>query len=311
LVFLKGSISLFNIKLFDHSKDVQKISKLLKEVVCYNQGELAQYTYLAGEKHKEMKMEILKESPNKENLKVFKEELEKHLNVEFEKVVKKNFEYIKEYFSKRSKMEPRVCIKVSEDSKVIDLFREEDQLYIAEYEIQENKGFSYVHETGKYYFCNNIPSELKARRYYNPRLDEHEALKYKQSKLSWLYQKIGREDTKWIDCWGKININQKEETPLAKQCYKSTIITPMTLLGNTLSREFMEQFKITSLPERAIYGFLCLDHHYTGYFKEDTDVPISYIFADLLSLYLITNLTYTEYSKTYKKVETFLSCKEL
>lgn len=29
---------------------------------------------------------------------------------------------------------------------------------------------------------------------------------------------------------------------------------PLTLLGNTLSREFMERFKIKSKPERAIYG---------------------------------------------------------
>jgi hypothetical protein len=306
LNFLSSSLALFRINLI--LGDQKKILNQIKDVVCYNQGELAQYSYLAGEKHKAMKDELKKSSPDIVNVKKFKTELERHLNEKLSKIAKENFAQLKRFYNGHSKREPRVCIKAARDGKVIDLFREEDQLYIKNYGIKENKGFSHVNDTGKYYLCNNIPYEIKQRRYYNPRLDMHKALLYSSPKLNWLRQRLCQEDTKWIDCWEIIKNVSREggETPTAEQCYKSTLITPMTLLGNTLSKEFMDQFRMKSLPERAIYGFLCIDHHHTNYFKNDIDVPLSYIFADLISLYLITNLTYTEYSKTYEQAESLI-----
>lgn len=76
----------------------------------------------------------------------------------------------------------------------------------------------------------------------------------------------------------------------------------MTLLGNTLVPEFKTKFKIEEIEsknDRAIYGFLCFDNHKSNYFIEDIDVSIGYIFADILSLYLIERLRYTKYSETF------------
>ena len=42
------------------------------------------------------------------------------------------------------------------------------------------------------------------------------------------------------------------------------------------------------------------NHQTIDYFNEDIDTKIGYIFADILSLYLIANLNYTLYSRTYK-----------
>jgi hypothetical protein len=303
-------IHLFSFEFSPFGKGQSSID-LLKDVVCYNQGELAQYSYLAGEKHKAMKDEFnAKNGSASKKLKKCKVELENHLNTEFMKIAKSNFERIKKYFHGRAKMEPRVCIKAYREKKIIDLIREKDQLYRVDCGLEENKGFYEVHETGKYYFCNNIPLEVKRGRYFNPRLQIHKAEQFKPKTLDWLWKRLGKEDERWIECWDKISIRGKAPiTPLAEQCYKSTMITPMTLLGNVdslWSTEFRERFGI-NIGERSqgrvIYGFLCFDHHYKGYFIEKVDIPVSYIFADLLSLYLIINLIYTEYSTTYKKVE--------
>lgn len=284
---------------------------LLKEIVCHNQGELAQYSYLAGGKHKEMKKEFNEQSRrDMTRLRQQKHELDRHLNTEFKKIVNVNFQLLKKYFHGRAKMEPRFCLKAYRDNMIIDLLREENQMYTKDCGISDNKGFYEVCETGKRYLCNNIPAEIKNRRYFNPRLDDHRALKYRRADIiNWLWQKLDKEDIKWIDCWEQISIGENVVAPKAEQCYKSTLITPMTLIGNTLwSEEFKRRFKIeVGKEKRAIYGFLCIDHHYTEFFNDKVDIPLSYIFADLLSLYLIISLTYTENSRTYQDVEKSLN----
>jgi hypothetical protein len=287
----------------------------IKDAVCYNQGELAQYSYLAAEKHKKMKDEIRKNSYDPVKLKNYKKDLETHLNAEFiGRIIHENFKLIHKYFGGRAKIDPRVCIKAIDNNTVIDFRREEDQFYVIDCNLDENTGFFEVYKTGNYYFSNDLPTEVKSGRYFNPRLDKHEAVTYKSPTLNWLSQKRGKEDMRWVKCWRKISLGINETTPKAKQCYKSTLITPMTLMRNSLSAEYKEMFRIpvaSAKEDRAIYGFLCFDHHYTGYFKPEIDIPLSYIFADLLSLYLITNLTYTEYSKTFKEVERSLNKQSL
>lgn len=297
----KGSLALFNLNLFNPANN-KGVVNLVNDMVCYNQGELAQYTYLAGEKHKLMKEELRSASTDKAKVQSYKEELEIHLNAELKKVIKGNFARILKYFDGRSKQAPRVCIKVAKDDNILDFFREDNRFYVTDCKRKENSGFASVYETGKYYLCNDIPYEVKAGRYENPRIDKRKAILYKKSSvLNWWNQKQGREDADWISCWKESSVNGNFVTPHAKQCYKSTLVIPMTLVGNDLSRDFKQQFRILEdKPGRAIYGFLCLDHHHRNFFKPEMDVAVGYIFADLISLYLISNLTYIDYSKTFK-----------
>jgi len=81
----------------------------------------------------------------------------------------------------------------------------------------------------------------------------------------------------------------------------------MTLVNNTLSVEFKNRFAIQEASLKTIYGFLCLDSHVLNFFNKNQDISIGYMFADLLSLYLINKLIYTTHSSTYKKALTVIS----
>ena len=293
---------------YSHKKDID----LLKEVVCFNQGELAQYNYMASEKHKDIKDALRSKNPETADVGRCIRELETHLNIEIGRIFRTNIGLFEKYFTGRSEIEPRICTKVIKNDLIVELIRELEDYHRINYHCNENTGFDHVNNTGKFYFCNDIPDEVKKSRYLNPRLYNDKANRYKKPLLNWFYQKCGREDSAWVDCWiTKESLNNKLTRPYASHCYKSTIITPMTLLSNNLSPEFRNRFRIPSplIPkkedENALYGFLCVDHQNTHYFNREMDKPVSFIFADLMSLYLIINLTYAAYSKTYHEAKDF------
>ncbi|MFA5073249.1 MAG: hypothetical protein WC539_05070 [Nitrospirota bacterium] len=310
---LKGISSCISLSNVFKSKSNIAVIQQISDIVCYNQGELAQYTYLAGEKHKLMKEEFKKGKANNTKVQSHQTDLVSYLSGELKSIIEENFGRVRKYFIGRSKQLPRVCIKVSKDDIIKDFIREDNRRYISDCKWQDNTGFADVYETGRYYLCNNIPHEVRACRYKNPRLDSHKATLYKKiSAVNWLSQKCGKEDKAWMDCWTKNSFHNVSTVPNASECYKSTLIIPMTLLGNRVSNDFKKRFRIADANEntgRAIYGFLCFDHHYTNFFKREIDVPIGYIFADLISLYLITHLMYTEYSKTFREVGDFVEGK--
>jgi len=79
----------------------------------------------------------------------------------------------------------------------------------------------------------------------------------------------------------------------------------MTLYRNELGEEFRKHFDIPKQnsekeKSRAIWGLLCLDHREAHYF-DDLDVSIGYIWADILSLYFISALMYTDRSRTFNE----------
>ncbi len=288
--------------------------KLLKKVVCYNQGRLAEYAYLASEKHKKIKDELKKEKSlcDINCLEKYCRELEAYLNSELRNICEENFRYILEYFGKRSGIEPRVCIKVFNRGNIVTLFRDCTIIPNKEYPISENTAFKHIHETGNWYICNDIPSSAKEQTYKNARIVERDVLSY---KTSWLREIIAKyfvkPDKKWIKCWDipptQAGLTLKLK---AKSCYKSTLVIPMTLVNNTLSEQFKNHFKVDAISPKTIYGFLCFDNHTQGFFDEEHDVWIGYIFADILSLYLIDKLTYTTYSNTFNEATKLINAKD-
>ncbi len=83
------------------------------------------------------------------------------------------------------------------------------------------------------------------------------------------------------------------------------MIIPMTLWNSDLSEDFKKRINIKNV-DRVIFGFLCMDHVDTNFFDEETDVPVGYYFADILSMYLLTRLIYTEISETFRNIENYL-----
>lgn len=291
--------------------------KLFKQIICENQGALAQFSFLASKKHKSLKEEV-----KKKNIRNFikaerlRNELDLFLNTGIENACKTNFNLILEYFSSRdTKFKPRVCLKghhefeVEEDGLVVkkkcigSLFRDRrinyDSIY---YPIDSNTGFREVFHSGLSYICNDIPSKSISYEYENPRLDT-EKIKVFDSSLERMnrIRTESTEDIEWIDCWVRKIDGGKIIKPKPDECYKSTLVIPLTLYNNKLDPDFKHHFRIDAIPERSIYGYLCFDHHYANYFKDDIDVSVGYVFADILSLYLITALTYREYSDSYYK----------
>lgn len=286
-----------------HSNVIGLDSKLIKKIVCYNQGAYAQYSFLASEIHKKLKTELYKSTKDKKQIEIACNELEEHLYLGIRNACKFNFEFISEYFSlKNNRSKTRVCVKAnSGEDNVSDIFRNGRNTYGAMvYPIANNTGFKEVSESGLPFICNNIPEYSANKLYYNPRL--------KQEKVKIYYKKYGPGnnepdfiDPNWIKCWKPL-VPKKGEIvpPRPDECYKSTLIIPMTFLGNQLESGFKKHFNINrDIPGKAIYGYLCFDNKLYDFFNEDIDINFGIIMADILSLYMVINLTYADYSQTY------------
>lgn len=270
-----------------------ELINIIKNGVCLNQGEISQYSYLSSILHRNLKEEFNSEHISKENISNALEALINYLNRNFNRVSEENFNILHKYFKKRSPLKPRICVKANYGKNIIELFRDSAVDYIAEYPIETNTGFEYVHNNGTYYLCNNIPEQAKSGRYKNPRLN-HDMVKTYQPKFFNKLKNDGNIDKNWISCWDHSN----PQKPSLYSAYKSTLIIPLTLKNNQLSDIYKKLTNIGNI-DRTIFGFLCFDHIESNYFKESLDVEIGYIFADLLSLFLIQRLNYTSSSNTF------------
>ncbi len=283
----------------------EKIVHVINKAICDNQIAFVQYSYLASIKHKYMKEEFYgKKRPEK--LDEYCKELERHLDDELGEAFKINFDHIKDFFQIRAKLTPRICVKAHNDAiQIVDLLRDKQTYKSPMYPIDSNSGFKNVYNTGQYYIENNIPKKVTQGSYKNPRL-HHNAHSYKlyfwENMIIKLFKK---DDERWTNYW---QIPGSTDRPEATDCYKSTIIIPMTLDGNRFKNpEFKKSFNIDKNTERAIYGYLCIDYHHKDFFNDLIDSRVGYVFADIMSLYLINHLQYMDNSKTYHEVQDFLT----
>lgn len=289
----------------------EEVSKNLCDFVCYHQGEFIQYTFLAGEYHKALKDEFLKEKKNYCEIKNKHDELIEYLNEKLGDVVTKSFELIKRFYRGRHLKLPRICIKVNFDPEkkiITELFREHKVKYIADCSVDENKGFQYIKENGKYFLCQDIPSEIQKGEYFNPRLVKEAVSNYKSVNIFKRYfrSKSYHTDDAWVNCWKRIETDNGQSIRTHyRNCYKSTLIIPLTLLNNNLDKRFLKKFNIENV-NRTIFGYLCFDHIETNYFNPVADVDFGYIFGDVLSLYLLVRFMYVDQSSTYTALRDFL-----
>lgn len=282
----------------------------LNKIVCYNQGKYIQFEYLLSEHHKLLKIETYKQNPSINAIKKYYDQLISYTVRSLSTIAKYNFDYISRYYEvqHRSKFSPRICIKTVKEGKIADLFRSDPSAYEKEYPIGSNTGFRYVVKNGLYYLCNYIPKTARTGDYENPRLDPDCAKAYKTSLISRL--KCDEIDPRWCRCWKKEGGKQFVGWQLS--CYKSTLIVPMTLINNDLDDAFRTTFFKDNPPDiknktRTIWGFLCLDHPSVNYFRQLEDIYVGYIFADLLSLYLISLYIHTDRSDTFRLASDILT----
>lgn len=290
--------------------DAQLLLTLMRDAICYNQGEHIQYSYLASELHKVLKTSLLNNA-KQSKLGKDRSNLENFLNRNLIQISKKNFDFIERYFQGRHATSPRICIKVNvihnEGVEQIEpILRDTQVKYVSDYLLSTNTGFIYVKSNGKYFLCNNIPASIATGEYVNARIDKAAAIKYfnnvnKKRTVNGNATEIVY-DSDWSECWLSCSeTGKKVEDP--KSCYKSTLIIPLTLWNNRLEPLFFEKIGAKTKDGRSIFGYLCLDHISENYFNS-SDVDMGYIFADILSLYWMTRSIYTDYSETYKKTIT-------
>ena len=276
-----------------------KAIRLIGRAACDNQSDLIQYSFLAAERHKVIK-EAVKKGERKKKLEPLIEELVTFLNDSFHKSALNNFRFLHHHFENRRGERPRICIKgnfkTAKKDTVITVFSDRVGRQESDFAIAENTGYEVIEKTGKYYLNNNIPKSTRSG-YKNPRLNA-------EAVQLFIGQKIANEKqtvpSLWKECW----IDYEKEEPYS--FYKSILIIPMTLRNNQLSDEFKKKISMDDV-DRAIFGYLCIDHPETDYFIEDLDIIIGYFFADALSLFLITRLIYTEISKTFREAESLVA----
>ncbi len=320
------------VHLFRQSSYKEKLehsSEVHKNYICDMQGQLADYALVARTKH-----EALREALSLYNSQMQKkrtrrpssnsilsrcDELEKFLEHGHVKACKATFVSLEKHFALRRKSSlhsPRFCIKLVKDERVFTFLRDQGHsggaLPITD-AIQSNKGFESIKESGRYFFCNEIPVEAKANRYFNPRLRREGVAEYSPSwkwsikRTCSLNQPI--PDNAWVNCWS--NGADPNGIPSAEQCYKSTLIVPMTLRYEQVSSEFWNEFVRhidTENPfEKGSFGFLCMDCHEENYFDMDLDSKFGYVCADILSLFSVATYLYTSLSPAYRSARAILA----
>lgn len=285
--------------------------KLIGDLLCHNQGRYVQYEYILGERHKDLKTALASRDSTAKDIRGLISQLVDYSNNELADISKENFDYLLKYFNGRSELVPRICIKIlNKKNQIVDVFRTVRAYYVDPHDIHENTGFQQVVETGRFYICNNIPNKAKKGLYGNPRLDKQRVPNYNEPKRLGFFSKDDL-DNLWCDCWFKKSDGVSNDIApelRCMSCYKSTLILPMTLMNNRgFDAEFQSKF-FGKIPEksRGIWGFLCLDHPKVNYFNRNDDILVGYIFADIMSLYFISNFVHTEISKTFAQAKMFV-----
>lgn len=275
--------------------DSKNVLKVIQKAICFNQGEYLQYTFVTAEKHRLLKDTFRKNKNDRDKILFLAKDLVDYINCKFYENTHENFKLLHAYFNLIHGTIPRICIKgnfrVNNKSTVVSVFRDELVDYDSDVEIEKNSGFYSIYKSGMYFLENNIPKATASGSYFNPRLKRNNVRKY-------LGYDKSKEITDWKKCW-------VEQSSDSSSYYKSTLIIPMTLWNNKVSKEFKALINMDNV-DRTIFGFLCFDHTNTNYFDEENDVSIGYVFADIISMFIFTRLIYMEISKTFSSVENWL-----
>jgi hypothetical protein len=193
--------------------------QFLNECVHSSQSELAEYSFLSSNKHREVKDILSKinvEQDAGENLEYSNlikladniKSLEEYLYFGLEKVFKKNHEHINKYFSQRSKIEMRGCLKLIAGNQLITLFRQPDEELISEISVKpdDNTAFETIVQGNPFYLCNDIPSAVESNDYNNTRINRKLVLEYNIARNS-KFDQQNNDDENLI--WNGLNAGTK------------------------------------------------------------------------------------------------------
>jgi len=273
----------------------------IREFICFNQKQTIKYEYLISEQHKELKQFFMKnDKKNSDELKIKYEEFVVQSYKNLFTVFSSNKQYINNIFKSLDKKEsPRITIKTIHGEKVLNIYRSTKATNFHSSFIKKNTGFFEILYNNKTSFlCNDIPSAFKNGTYENPRLDSSKKKLFQSTQIE------------WKDCW----LSSDQDNFL--EYYSSTLIIPMSIRSDESDlkeQNFYDHFfrEIAhNQDSRTVWGFLCFDNPSTNYFtleKEKEFEEISYIIADILSLYLMYFYNHISGSSTIQEIEETIS----
>lgn len=215
--------------------------------------------------------------------------------------------YLITYFKMNRGHVPRITVKGlrKSDNHIIDYYRSSGQPFPADsysFFFEENTAFKHVTDNKGPYCCNDIPSHAKIGAYLNNRLMLDKVKEYSPIKLKLNGRSINQNglitklDPEWQKCWKGYQPNAIIN-PLS--CYKSTLVIPIAL--SHLNSPSKKRLRISADYHSTIFGYLCFDDVCINYFIEKQDINIGYIFADLLSYYLVF-INYIEHNLLCERI---------
>lgn len=294
---------------------VGKVTERLRKSVCRFQLEYTNYHFMASQLHKEFKKKFT-ENPKDSTAEYDK--LVALVETGFKKLCGDVAASIQNYFQEThvSNIAPRVGIHfVTKESEIIDIILLPTPVGYesAPKQMEDYTVFLEVINTGKPYLDNNIPKTVRndkaykhrglnverVRTEYHPRWRDKKLLsRWRNSKKS-----LAATDADW-------KAMASGNTDHSGTLYKSHLIIPITFRRHAEKAALAERMvEILQLNEegRSILGFVFVDHSETYYFEDkpestydNSDVNSMYLYADLLSLVLVSRLMYGECSKTVK-----------
>jgi len=291
------------------------ITAKLRKSVCKFQLEYTNYQFSCSRYHRNFKQAKKNE----------KDSSYEKLNLLVESGMKKIFgdisTEITDYFSEthNSAKAPRIGIHLlTNKNEVINILQTDNEdINKLTKRIPDFTVLDIVVKTGKVYMQNFIPKHIvkNLEPFKHGDLDiAHIRSNYKLNLLDYKYP------SRWRRAFNnKLHIDEEWAKILGKEhgeyhtMFKSHMIVPITFRGHAEKYQLNdEMIRILQLDHdgRSILGFLIVDHPETYYFhdtdKEDTknmniDINSLIIFADMLSLVIVTKLMYTTGSSSVQE----------
>ncbi len=285
---------------------LEQCTSHLRNSFCDFQLRYTNYQFIASRKHKNFKELFIRDPKNStsgyEDLNTFLENGMKTLCGDIT-------ESIQDYFSLTHNHEdhPYIRIYIFDEEKnlwAIAMLPSKDEDCSPE-RIENYKSFSDVYENGVAHLENNLPKAIKNNNYRHNGISVYEIKeKYKLRIQDWKLFARWRNNiirhSKLDEKWNDISNS--------KFPYNSRLVVPITYRAHTdkerLDKKMVKMLKLKE-NRRSILGLLCIDHTATYYFdsgkvrgRQNIDINVMYIYADMLSLVFVTMLMYTIGSST-------------
>lgn len=299
-----------------HNVPCAIISERLRKAICEFQLEYTNYHFTSSLAHMDFKESYGTENENQNYVR-----MSQCLESGFKVVEGKIASQVQNYFVKtrKSSIPPRVGIHlITQDDDVVDIVMLESSKnpQSSPKKITDYTAIEEVISTGRPYLENNIPSRIKNNNNYKHKgISRGKVIEHYNQPLSDLkfITRRNANDSKIDEEWASMASGLKTNEEI-RSLYKSHAVVPITFRRHAEKNMLQDQVvDVLNLKDcgRSILGLLFVDHPHTYYFDDkepncfdNTDINALVVFADIISLVMITKLMYTQGSRTCSDFQT-------